>query len=242
LITDFEGFPNGGRPYNDPVGLATVGYGHLIARRPVIAADRRAMWLRDQKTAGVLTQAEAEELLRRDLAPREAAVLDLVHVQMTQGQFDAVGSLVLNICTGNFAISTVLRRLNAGDFRGAADAFLKWNEAGTPPVALAGLTRRRQAERALFLSDGAGASPGPGPEPDPLAGYTAAEIHWIREYDRLRREQRDPATRVVLRTAMTRQRKRIWRAAQASVNGGDGKGWDWNRRRDRYHSLLERST
>lgn len=118
-----------------------------------------------------------------------------------------------------------------------------WNKAGRPPVALAGLTRRRQAERALFLSDGGSAAAGePVPEADPLAGYTAAEIDWIREYDRLRREQRDPARRVVLRAAMTRQRKRIWRAAQPSVNGGDGKGWDWDRRRDRYHSLLERST
>lgn len=69
---------------------------------------------------------------------------------------------------------------------------------------------------------------------DPLAGYTASERRWIREYDRLRRRQRDPDRQRVLRRAMTEQRKRILRVAQQS-------GWTRLRRR-RYMSLKERTT
>lgn len=71
---------------------------------------------------------------------------------------------------------------------------------------------------------------------DPLAGYTASEARWIREYDRLLRAKRDPGRRRVLRRVMTAARKRVWRAAQ-----GPG-GWTTHRRRDRYRSLLARTT
>lgn len=239
LITEFEGFPNGGRPYDDPTGVATVGYGHVIARRRVTAADRQAKWISHQHTPGALTPTEAEELLRRDLAPCEATISDLVRVPVTEGQFDAIASFVFNISTGNFAISAVLARLNAGDYQGAADAFLKWNHAGSPPVPLAGLTCRRERERARFLEDGgpdAGSPPGLGD------GYTPAEIRWIRAYDQLLLERRDAPGRLQLRAAMTRQRKRIWKAAQPLAKGGDGRGWDCNARTRRYYSLLARTS
>ena len=71
---------------------------------------------------------------------------------------------------------------------------------------------------------------------DPLAGYSAAEKRWIREYDRLRRSGRDPGRQNVLKRVMTEQRKRIWRAANT-----DSKGWTAQRKR-RYRSLLARTT
>ena len=245
LITEFEGFPNGGRPYNDPVGLATVGYGHLIAHRRVTQGDRAKRWIRGQRTPGVLTQIEAAALLSQDLRPREQVVADLVDVPLTQSQFDALVSLVYNIGERAFANSTVLRRLNAGDYRGAADAFLMWNKAGSPPRPLEGLTRRRKAERARFLGGGgrpASLAPEDDGAEDPFAGYTEHEVRLIREYDRLKREQRDVERRRALRREMTAQRKRIWRRAQPVQAGGDGKGWDHHARRDRYHSLLSRTT
>lgn len=70
---------------------------------------------------------------------------------------------------------------------------------------------------------------------DPLAGYTASEKRWIREYDRLKRTGSDPARRRVLQRVMTEQRKRIWRAAQ------DARGWTSTRER-RYASLKHRTS
>jgi hypothetical protein len=77
---------------------------------------------------------------------------------------------------------------------------------------------------------------------DPLEGYTENEKLWIREYDRLVREHRDLPLRRALRKSMTKQRKRIWRSAQPASEGGDGKGWDHARRRDRYRSLRARTS
>jgi hypothetical protein len=76
---------------------------------------------------------------------------------------------------------------------------------------------------------------------DPLRGYTAAERQWIRTYDQLRRARKDRDQRVELRAAMKGQRKRIWRAAQPTSAGGDGRGWDHANRRARYRSLLART-
>jgi hypothetical protein len=71
---------------------------------------------------------------------------------------------------------------------------------------------------------------------DPLAGYTASESRWIREYDQLRRTGRDPGRQRVLRRVMTEQRKRIYRAATS-----DPTGWTVLRKR-RYASLKARTT
>jgi predicted chitinase len=77
---------------------------------------------------------------------------------------------------------------------------------------------------------------------DPLAGYTTAERRWIREYDQLVTRHTGAPRRAVLRTVMSRQRKLIWRAAQTRAEGGDGRGWNIADRRQRYDSLLARST
>jgi hypothetical protein len=76
---------------------------------------------------------------------------------------------------------------------------------------------------------------------DPLRHHTATERRWIREYDQLKRARRDRKRRSLLRKLMRAQRKRIWRAAQPTSSGGDGRGWDHAYRRARYHSLLART-
>jgi lysozyme len=92
------------------------------------------------------------------LVPFEQAVNSLVKVKLTQNQFDALISFVYNVgadidadnIAEGLGDSTLLKKLNAGDYKGAADQFLKWDKANGK--VMKGLTIRRQAERALFLS------------------------------------------------------------------------------------------
>ncbi|AXL49990.1 muraminidase [Paraburkholderia caffeinilytica] len=134
LIKQFEGLRL--TRYLDAVGKPTIGYGHLIL--PHERFDRP------------LTESEALALLKRDLRSAELALRKLIRVAITQQQFDALMSFVFNLGAGRLHSSTLLRYLNAGATRQAADQFLVWNKAGGKP--LAGLTRRRQAERKLFIS------------------------------------------------------------------------------------------
>ena len=106
------------------------------------AADR-AQW---GSKAQPKPRALVERVLREDLATRfEPAVRDAVRKPLKQHQFDALVSLAFNIGTGGFRRSTVVKRLNAGDFRGAADAILMWDK---PSI----LIPRRRRERELFLN------------------------------------------------------------------------------------------
>jgi lysozyme len=121
------------RAYRDTVGVLTIGTGHTGRASPPLV------------TAGMaITQAQADAMFEIDLAPFEAAVNKAITRVMTQNQFDACTSLAFNIGAGGFATSTVVRKFNDGDIRGAADAFLLWT---IPAV----LKPRRQAERAQFL-------------------------------------------------------------------------------------------
>ena len=120
--------------YRAPAGMWTLAYGHTG----------------DFEEGQTITEEEAEELLRQDVAFAEDAVTDFVEGDLTQGQFDALVCFVFNIGVGAFRESTLLRLLNQGDSEGAAEQFLRWNKAGGK--VLAGLTRRREAERELFLS------------------------------------------------------------------------------------------
>lgn len=131
-IMEEEGFRT--KAYRDSKGLLTIGVGHLI--KP----DEPHL-----KTA-VLTHEEVMELLRSDLKWCSEAVERSVRVPLTQTQFDALYSLCFNIGETNFKKSTVVRRLNDGDYQGAADAILMWNK---PPE----LQKRRRRERDLFLAD-----------------------------------------------------------------------------------------
>lgn len=223
LITAFEGFPNAGHPYNDPVGFSTVGYGHLIARRQVNDFDRHSIWVQGQRVRGQLSQPEAVRLLRSDLRDVETGVDLAVTRRMTQGEFDALVSFAFNVGMGALRSSTLLRLFNAGDAAGAAGQFDRWTLASGRR--LEGLVRRRAAERRLFLQ----------PQIDPLQGYTRSEVRMIRTYDRLRHEHVSDQRIRDLISQMTLQRKRIWRVAQQD-------GWELNRRRARYHSLLVRTS
>ncbi len=159
LIKAFEGIPDGDPStvkldaYLDPVGIWTIGWGHAIRHR--------GDWLRGLHNKAVaralypggITLVQADTLLRGDLLDTAAAVVRLVGVPMTDAQFGALVSFAFNIGTGALGKSTLLRKFLAGDVAGAADQFLVWNKGRVGGVlkVLPGLTRRRKAERALFL-------------------------------------------------------------------------------------------
>lgn len=134
LIKTFEGlrldaYPDpatGGDPW-------TIGYGHTGP---------------DTHKGLTIDEAQAEALLRKDLARFEACIDACVHADLTQGQFDALVSLAYNIGCWNVRASTLVKLLNAG--QADADQFLRWNKAAGK--VMAGLTRRREAERDRFLA------------------------------------------------------------------------------------------
>ena len=100
-------------------------------------------------------------------------------VPLHQHEYDAFLSLAYNIGPGAFAKSSALRKFNEGDKRGAADAILLWNKAGGR--VLAGLTRRREAERALFLSQVADQNPIKSLPQNPLAALLAFILSLFRK-------------------------------------------------------------
>jgi lysozyme len=130
-ITEEEGKRN--KAYKDTKGLWTIGVGHLI--RPG----------EEHLITATLSDEEVEELLRSDLKWCSEAVEGAVKVPLAQAQFDALYSLCFNIGGTAFKNSTVVKKLNANDYQGAADAILMWNK---PAV----LEKRRKRERDLFLS------------------------------------------------------------------------------------------
>lgn len=133
LIKSFEGLRL--RAYRDAVGIWTIGYGTTRNVRPGMA----------------ISEDRAVSFLQEDLARFEKSIRDSVRVAINDNQFAALASFVYNVGPGAFRSSTLLRKLNQGDIRGAADEFPRWNKAGGR--ALAGLTRRRNAERLLFLGE-----------------------------------------------------------------------------------------
>ncbi len=132
LIKAFEGCRL--TAYLCPAGILTIGFGHTG---------------RDVTEGLRITAEAAEELLRGDLMRFEDGVRRLAG-ETSQSRFDALVSFAFNLGLGALAGSTLLKRHRAGDFARAANEFLRWNKAGgiVPP----GLTRRRAAERRLYLS------------------------------------------------------------------------------------------
>ena len=137
LIKSFEGLRSA--PYRDAVGIPTIGYGMTIY------PDGRKVTMQDKP----ITEAEGVEGLRNLLGRYEAAVERYVQIHLCQHQFDALVSFAYNVGNEALRTSTLVRYLNQGDITGAANQLLRWNRAGGR--VLAGLTRRRQAERAMFL-------------------------------------------------------------------------------------------
>jgi lysozyme len=150
LVKHFEGLSLDA--YLCPAGIPTIGYGH---------------------TAGVtlgqsITAGRAETLLSRDLAAAAAVVDRLVTVPVNNGQRGALASFVFNLGRSSFQSSTLLKRLNVGDYEGAASEFARWVYATVNgrKTQLPGLVKRRGAEallfrRNLFLTRIAAADPMP---------------------------------------------------------------------------------
>lgn len=150
LIKEFEGFVP--TTEDDGFGNPTVGYGHVVSYRSDssgTAAGKRAAF--EKKYGRVLSQADAVKLLRSDLESKYEPYVDAaVKVPVTQNQYNAIVSAVYNLGPSFVNGSTFIKKLNALDYSGAANEFLKWDMANGKHVA--GLTRRRKAERKLFLT------------------------------------------------------------------------------------------
>lgn len=133
LIEGFEGFSS--RPYRDSVGVWTIGFGSTKGVGP---------------NTPRVTRAQAEQRMMREIDASYGHAVNALRLPLNQHQFDALVSFVYNVGPGGVASSTgVGRALRRHDWHGAANALLAWDKAGGR--ALAGLTRRRHAERALFL-------------------------------------------------------------------------------------------
>lgn len=133
LIKEFEGCKL--QAYKCPANVWTIGYGHTGS----------------EVHAGLkITQQEAERLLKNDLIIHCNNVEKLVTVPLNQNQFDALVSFEYNIGYNAFRTSTLLKLLNQKKYKEAAEQFTRWKYAGGK--ILAGLVRRREKEKALFLS------------------------------------------------------------------------------------------
>lgn len=138
LIKRWESFQ--AAPYLCPAGVWTIGYGttRLPDGSPVT------------RHTPPITEKVAALWLRHDVVWAENWVLRLVRTMLTEDMLAALASFVYNLGPGSFEASTLLRKLNAGDYFGAAKEFDRWKYAGGE--VLAGLVSRRNDEEALFLS------------------------------------------------------------------------------------------
>lgn len=127
--------------YQDVAGKWTIGYGHLI---------QPGEQYHPYGPVREITQSEADTLLARDTGIAQACVNESVTVPLTDNQAAALVSFVFNVGCSAFRSSTLLRKLNAGDYEGAADELTRWVNAGGMRVA--GLVNRRNLEREVFLA------------------------------------------------------------------------------------------
>jgi lysozyme len=139
LIKDFEGFSS--KTYKDVAGIWTIGFGSIYGfDHKRITQDHRD-----------ITKEEATVLMENHLKSTEDRVARLVNVPLTENQYGALCSFSYNVGTGAFQRSTARMKLNRENYQGCADEFLKWKYARKRVIA--GLLRRREAERELFLSE-----------------------------------------------------------------------------------------
>ena len=136
LLEQFEGLRL--EAYLDSAGIATIGFG-------TIKYPNGSKVKLDDK----ITKAQAKEYKLHDLKEFESTVNTSVTVPLSQNQYDALVSLSYNIGSNAFKNSTLLKKLNSGDYKGAAEQFLVWNKVNSKRVQ--GLVNRREAERNLFL-------------------------------------------------------------------------------------------
>ena len=136
LIKRFEGFSP--TIYICPAGYPTIGYGHVV-----LAHER-------EQFAACITQAEATDILRKDVGIAERAVLRLISVPLTDGQFDALVSFTFNLGAGALQRSTLRRMVNSGEHESVPTELMKWVWAAGKR--LPGLVRRRSAEASAYYS------------------------------------------------------------------------------------------
>lgn len=133
IIKGFEGLRL--KAYLCPAGKWTIGWGHTRGVRPGL----------------VVSETEAERLLRLDVEDAEADVLKAIRgVPTTDNQFSALVSFTFNVGVGNLLTSSVLRYHRAGKYKLASAAFMWWVKGGRPKRTIPGLIRRRNAERKLY--------------------------------------------------------------------------------------------
>ena len=132
LITEFEGFRS--KAYLCPAGVPTIGYGFTLG----------------VQLGDTITKEQAKRRLARELESYEAAVTRACTSEPNQNEFDALVCFAFNVGVGGMRKSSVIKAHNRGDHQAAARAFQLWNKAGG--VVYAGLTRRRAAEAALYLT------------------------------------------------------------------------------------------
>ncbi len=161
VIKSFEAFR--AVAYLDVAGVPTIGYGTT----------------RGVKLGDTITEPQADARLREELREYEAAVERYASQAITQSQFDALCSFAYNVGIAGMRSSSVLKAHNRGDYQAAARAFGLWNKARVNGklVPVAGLTRRRAAEAALYLQDAALVESPATPEPVPERSMHASEIN-----------------------------------------------------------------
>lgn len=142
LVKHFEGCRL--IPYRDSAGIPTIGYGTICY------PTGKAVTMNDE----AIRQDKADFLLSYEMGVKAKAIAPMLQRPASLHQAAAMLSLTYNIGTGGFRSSTVLRKFNAGDIQGAADAFLMWDKATVDgqKVVIDGLHNRRVGERAVFLT------------------------------------------------------------------------------------------
>ena len=136
LVKQWEGLKT--KAYPDVAGIWTIGYGHTSAAgAPVV------------KPGMAITEARADDILRTDLAKFEERVSRLVRVPLNDNQFAVLVSFDFN--TGRLGKSTLLKKLNAGDYDAVPLELMKWVNAGGRRIK--GLVNRRSAEAGLWAKD-----------------------------------------------------------------------------------------
>lgn len=157
LIKQFEGFR--ARAYRDVVGVWTIGWG----------------FTHGVKEGDTITPEQAEKRLKTELRQYERAVWQATGGHVTQPQFDALVSFAYNIGVGGLNRSTVIRRHREGKYQAAARAFGLWNKAGGREIA--GLTRRRAQEAALYLTPAASDAPEAAAQVEPERAMASSQIN-----------------------------------------------------------------
>ena len=136
LICNFEGLEL--KAYDDGVGVWTIGYGTTKYPNGIRV-----------KKGDTCTLEQAKAYMQNDLKAFEQTVNSAIKVPLNQNQFDALVSLAYNIGSTAFKNSTLVKRLNEGNYNAAANQFNVWVNAGGKRMQ--GLVNRRAAEKALFL-------------------------------------------------------------------------------------------